>query len=38
MEAVVPAAGDFLNCCGEDFGPWGEKAGAVCGFEKGVEA
>lgn len=29
------AAGDFLNCCGDDLGPWGEKAGR---FEYGVEA
>lgn len=36
-EALV-AAGDFLNCWGEDRGPCGEKAACVWGFEKGVEA
>lgn len=29
-------AGDFLTCCGDDLGPFGENA--VCAaFEKGVE-
>jgi hypothetical protein len=30
----VAVAGDFLNCWGEDRGPWGEKAAVT---EKGVE-
>lgn len=33
---VVDVAGDFLNCCGEERGPRGEKA-ACAGFEKGVD-
>src|SRR5690349_3788694 len=31
---MVAVAGDFLNCWGEDRGPWGEKAAEI---EKGVE-
>jgi hypothetical protein len=35
MVADVMAAGDFLTCCGDDRGPWGEKA--AWATEKGVE-
>jgi len=32
---VAVVAGDFLNCCGDDRGPGGEKASCV--WENGVE-
>ncbi len=32
---VALVAGDFLTCCGDDRGPWGEKA--ACAAENGVE-
>jgi hypothetical protein len=32
---VAVFAGDFLNCWGDDLGPWGEKAAWAA--EKGVE-
>lgn len=34
----APVAGDFLNCCGEERGPWGDKAAAACEVENGVDA
>lgn len=34
---VAEFAGDFLNCCGDDLGPWGEKAACAWETEKGVD-
>lgn len=32
---VAVVAGDLLTCCGDERGPWGEKA--ACAAENGVE-
>lgn len=35
---VIEFAGDFLNCCGDDRGPWGvSPAWPAIDVEKGVE-